>query len=106
MQVHPDELIIGSLPPYSVGQGKELMRYLTEEEALYYEIRYLNEWSPFGHIVPDHQRILDHGIDHIIAECRQKVSETAEQKSRFLYFRYPGPGRRIALCCQLCHTGP
>lgn len=82
MQVHPDELIIGSLPPYSVGQGKELMRYLTEEEALYYEIRYLNEWSPFGHIVPDHQRILDHGIDHIIAECRQKIGETEDAKKK------------------------
>lgn len=85
MEVHPDELIIGSLPPYSVGQGKELMRYLTEEEALFYEIRYLNEWSPFGHIVPDHQQVLDHGIDRMMAECREKMQATPVEKQKHFY---------------------
>ncbi|HMI03708.1 MAG TPA: pyruvate formate lyase family protein [Pedobacter sp.] len=74
MDINPLELIVGTLPPYSVGQGKELVRYLTEEETLYWELRYYNEWSPFGHIVPDHKAILDKGILGIIAECQEKIS--------------------------------
>ena len=70
MEINPDELIIGTLPPYSVGQGKELMRYLTPEESLYWELRYLNEWSPFGHIVPNHEVILKKGIIGIIEDCQ------------------------------------
>ncbi len=58
MEINPLELIVGTLPPYSVGQGKELMRYLTKEETLFWELRYYNEWSPFGHIVPDHEAVL------------------------------------------------
>lgn len=72
MEIHPQELIVGTLPPYSVGQGKELMRYLTDDESLYWELRYFNEWSPFGHIVPDHESLLDKGIIGIIGDCQAK----------------------------------
>jgi hypothetical protein len=44
---------LGTLPPFSVGQGKEFVRYLTEEEEFGAMLNYLNELSPMGHIVPD-----------------------------------------------------
>lgn len=74
MEINPMELIVGTLPPYSVGQGKELIRYLTEDERLYWELRYYNEWSPFGHIVPDHDIILKKGILGIITDCQEKLN--------------------------------
>ncbi|WP_316846514.1 pyruvate formate lyase family protein [Pedobacter psychrodurus] len=85
MEINPNEIIIGTLPPYSVGQGKELMKYLTVEESLYWELRYLNEWSPFGHIVPDHEALLTKGILGIIQECQEKKAhvETEIKKSQF-----------------------
>ena len=43
-----------TLPPFSVGQGKEFVGYLTEEEELEGALNYLNERSAMGHIVPDH----------------------------------------------------
>jgi hypothetical protein len=46
--VSPDELIVGTLPPFSVGQGKEFVRYLTEDEELAGALDYLNELSPMG----------------------------------------------------------
>ncbi len=70
MAVHPDELILGTLPPYSVGQGKELMRYLTEAETLDSALGFLNEWSPFGHIVPNYERLLRDGLRAMIDEAR------------------------------------
>lgn len=86
MEINPLELIIGTLPPYSVGQGKELLRYLTEEESLYWELRYFNEWSPFGHIVPDHEIILKKGIIAVMEDCQErklKLSKSEKDKKEF-----------------------
>lgn len=80
MEINPSELIIGTLPPYSVGQGKELVKYLTDEERLYWELRYFNEWSPFGHIVPNHDIILKKGILGIISDCQTKQSQLSNQQ--------------------------
>ncbi|MBJ2126585.1 pyruvate formate lyase family protein [Flavobacterium sp. IB48] len=85
MEINPIELLIGTLPPYSVGQGKELLRYLTEEETLYWELRYFNEWSPFGHIVPDHEAILQKGILGIIEDCQQKKSVVPDISKKQFY---------------------
>lgn len=87
MEIHPSELIVGTLPPYSVGQGKELVRYLTPEESVFWELRYFNEWSPFGHIVPDHEVILKKGILGIITDCQAKQSQLSvqEQKKKQFY---------------------
>lgn len=82
MEINPSELIVGTLPPYSVGQGKELVRYLTEEERLYWELRYFNEWSPFGHIVPDHEVILKKGILGIITDCQTKQGLLSNQQTK------------------------
>lgn len=70
--IDPDELIVGTMPPFSVGQGKEFVRYLTEQEELAGILDYLNELSPMGHIVPDHGRTVDWGLLAIIEECEQK----------------------------------
>jgi pyruvate-formate lyase len=87
MEINPLELIVGTLPPYSVGQGKELMRYLTEEEALFWELRYFNEWSPFGHIVPDHEAILQKGILGIIGECQAKQKENGKSPEKKQFYQ-------------------
>ncbi len=84
-KMHPDELIVGSMPPYSVGQGKELMRYLTEQEALQGELTYLNERSPFGHIVPDHERVVKQGLNSLIAECRDRAEQTDDPAKKDFY---------------------
>jgi pyruvate-formate lyase len=69
-----DELIVGTMPPFSVGQGKEFVRYLTEEEELAGELRYLNELSPMGHIVPNHGVVLDCGFEAMANEAAQKAT--------------------------------
>ena len=72
--VNPDELILGVMPPYSVGQGKEVMEYLKDErddhdEALASDLNFLNPWSNFGHIVPNHEKVVRRGLRSIIEEC-------------------------------------
>jgi len=73
--ISPDELIVGALPPFSVGQGKEFVRYLTEEEELAGALDYLNELSPMGHIVPNHGLVLTNGLEAMAADARKRAAQ-------------------------------
>lgn len=83
--VHPDELIVGTMPPYSVGQGKEIMRYLSDAEELESEIRFLNGWSNFGHIAPNHERVVRQGLRQIINDCSDKQKASTNERERDFY---------------------
>ena len=81
-EVLADEIVLGTLPPFSVGQGKEFVRYLREDEELAAVLNYLNELSPMGHIVPDQQIVVDRGLLEIIEQCRSRqASATADQRA-------------------------
>ncbi len=71
--VSPDDLVAGIMPPYSVGQGKELMLYLNEDEALSGQLKYINEWSPFGHVVPNYQRLVETGLLATVQSVQEKM---------------------------------
>jgi pyruvate-formate lyase len=81
-RVNTDELIIGTLPPFSVGQGKEVVKYLTDEEQLKGLLTMVNEWSPMGHVVPDHSVVLDRGLKALIATCEQ-MKQTRTSSATF-----------------------
>jgi pyruvate-formate lyase len=82
-QILPDELIVGTLPPFSVGQGKEFVRYLTEAEELKFALDYVNELSPMGHIVPDHGVLLTHGLHGLIRQCEQHQQTASPEQQSF-----------------------
>lgn len=87
-KVHPDEIILGSMPPYSVGQGKEMMDYLKGaqddwDERLEFEAGFLNPWSNFGHICPNYQRAVDQGLHAMIDECRDRAAGAGEDRQAF-----------------------
>jgi pyruvate-formate lyase len=94
--VNADELIVGTMPPFSVGQGKEIMEYLTDErdriddenrrdERLRFEIRFLNGFSNFGHIVPDHEKVMKKGLRKIIAEAQVAANNSQDEAKRDFY---------------------
>jgi pyruvate-formate lyase len=84
--IHPDEIVVGNLPPFSVGQGKEFVRYLREDEQLEGALNYLNELSPMGHIVPDHHRLLEVGLHGLIDECRERAKRGRDSASRRAFY--------------------
>ena len=71
-------MILGTLPPFSVGQGNEFVRYLREDEELRAMLQYLNELSPMGHIVPDHQVVIDRGLLALIEDCEGGLETSVE----------------------------
>src|ERR1043166_1657908 len=81
-----DELIVGTLPPFSVGQGKEVVRYLTAEEELAGALDYLNELSPMGHIVPNHGVVLTHGLDAMIADVRRRSDASGVSSQQAVFY--------------------
>jgi len=82
-EILADELIVGTLPPFAVGQGKEFVRYLTEDEELRGALTFLNELSPMGHIIPNHKLVLDHGLDAMAADARTKADSAAGRERDF-----------------------
>jgi pyruvate-formate lyase len=70
-----DEAIVGTLPPFSVGQGKEFVRYLTEAETLAGQLDFLNELSPMGHIVPNHRTLIERGLEAVAQEARARAGD-------------------------------
>ncbi|MCA1441979.1 pyruvate formate lyase family protein [Ensifer sp. IC4062] len=91
-EIFADELIVGTLPPFAVGQGKEFVRYLTEEEELRGALSFLNELSPMGHIVPNHGLLLQYGLEGLANQARTAAAKTkADQKQREFY-------EAVALC--------
>ncbi|HKR02822.1 MAG TPA: pyruvate formate lyase family protein [Pyrinomonadaceae bacterium] len=83
--IDPDELIVGCLPPFAVGQGKEVVQYLTDSERLAAALNSLNEWSPMGHIVPDHGVVLEQGINGLLAQCRELEKAATAKKEKVFY---------------------
>ncbi len=82
--VDEDEIILGTLPPFSVGQGKEFVRYLTRDEELTAMLDYLNELSPMGHIVPDHRRAVRLGITGLNERAERYATDANEGGKIFL----------------------
>ncbi|MDB2439459.1 pyruvate formate lyase family protein [Hellea sp.] len=84
-----DELIIGNMPPYSVGQGKEVLDYLLgaeddgEDERLKFEMGFMNPWSNFGHICPNYETLVNRGLDSIIQECHSLKGFAEPDKADF-----------------------
>eukprot|EP01013_Petalomonas_cantuscygni_P012025 TRINITY_DN2572_c0_g3_i1.p1 TRINITY_DN2572_c0_g3~~TRINITY_DN2572_c0_g3_i1.p1 ORF type:complete len:850 (-),score=68.72 TRINITY_DN2572_c0_g3_i1:11125-13674(-) len=89
-EIDPDEIIIGTMPPYSVGQGKEVMGYFKDErddhdERLEFEAGFLNQWSNFGHICPNYERIVQTGLLTIIKDCLARQDSVSDEQQKSFY---------------------
>lgn len=81
-----DEAIVGALPPFAVGQGKEFVRYLTEAEELAGALDYLNELSPMGHIVPNHKIVVERGLEALAGEARLAAADPATEPRSVAFY--------------------
>ena len=73
--IHPDEIIVGHLPKSSsLGLGRQVMRYLTDEERRNAFLKGLSEVSGCGHVIPDYEKLLRLGISGLSKEISEKMS--------------------------------
>ena len=67
LRIYPKELIVGVIPDFTFGHGKEVMPYLSKDEEIKFWLKCsLNEFSAVGHIVPDYGYLIRHGLGNII----------------------------------------
>jgi Dyp-type peroxidase family len=83
--IDPAELIVGGMPNLGLGQGKYVIDYTRDDEKLANFFRGLSAASGVGHVVPGYQRLLDKGVDGLIAEVSAKLDSAEEESKRQFY---------------------
>jgi len=79
--LHPDELIVGRMPPcFSLGLGKAVMPYLREDETMPAFFKGLSEAAGMGHVIPDYETLLQKGLGKMIDEMKANMGESEKQK--------------------------
>lgn len=80
LRIGTRELIVGQIPDFTLGRGKEIVPYLDKDEELAQWLKNgLNEHSAMGHIVPDYDILVQKGIQGLIDDI-QSVRESKEKK--------------------------
>jgi pyruvate-formate lyase/deferrochelatase/peroxidase EfeB len=84
-RIDPKEVIVGVIPPFTLGTGIRVMRYLTEPELLDAYFMALDETSMAGHIVPSYRNLTSKGVGALLAEARTGVKKTESEDQRRFY---------------------
>ncbi len=76
LRVEPKELIVGVIPDFTLGRGKEVVPYLNKDETLAAWIKgELNEWSAMGHVIPDYDLLVKKGLGGLINGIQGKAKQ-------------------------------
>ncbi|KAJ2991878.1 hypothetical protein NUW58_g2356 [Xylaria curta] len=80
VRITAKELIVGAIPDFTLGRGKEVVPYLTEEETMAAWLKcQLSEASAMGHIVPNFQTLVDYGVAGMIEDLDRRAEEARNQ---------------------------
>ncbi|KAK3320632.1 pyruvate formate lyase-domain-containing protein [Cercophora scortea] len=79
LRIEAKELIVGVIPDFTLGRGKEVMPYLSKDETMAAWLKgQLNEWSAMGHVVPDYERLVKVGLGGLVHEIRTHLDKIPE----------------------------
>jgi len=81
--IKPGEIIVGNMPPLTLGSGSRVMEYLNEEEKIESFFGMLNEYSATGHNVPNYYKPLKLGIGGMIDEASHKLAHAEGEQKDF-----------------------
>jgi pyruvate-formate lyase/deferrochelatase/peroxidase EfeB len=84
-RLDPKEIIVGVLPPFTLGSGVVVMPYLREDERLNGFFMKLDETSMAGHTVPDYDTVLKTGIGRLLEQTTQKLNGAGDGDRRNFY---------------------
>ncbi|SMC20405.1 Dyp-type peroxidase family [Andreprevotia lacus DSM 23236] len=74
LRIYPEELIVGIIPDFTLGRGKEVVPYLSEDETVAAWLKgELNEWSAMGHVVPHYGVLVQQGLGGLLATLHSKL---------------------------------
>jgi Dyp-type peroxidase family len=80
IRIEAKELIVGVIPDFTLGRGKEVVPYLSEDETMAAWLNgSLNEWSAMGHIVPGYELLVKDGLKKMISDIQSKYDKLSDQ---------------------------
>ncbi|KAF5229568.1 hypothetical protein FANTH_14138 [Fusarium anthophilum] len=86
LRIDPKELIVGVIPDFTLGRGKEVVPYLSKEETMNAWLKgSLNEWSAMGHVVPDYERLVQKGLGELHSELQVKADNASQAKEKSFF---------------------
>ncbi|KAL9126808.1 MAG: hypothetical protein Q9217_004203 [Psora testacea] len=78
LRIFPKELIVGVVPDFTYGRGKEVMPYLSKDEGFNFWLKkQLNEFSSMGHIIPDLDHLVRNGLGNMITDMEKRLDKDA-----------------------------
>lgn len=76
--IHPDEIIVGRMPNFSLGLGRVTMPYIHGgNERMDAFLKGLSENAAIGHIIPNIGLVLEKGVQGIIKDLKQRKQKLA-----------------------------
>ncbi len=81
-RLSPEEIIVGAMPNLSLGEGRYVMKYLSETERMDGFLNNLSEASGVGHVIPNYEKALGKGLKQMKEEvlAYEQKAATAELK--------------------------
>lgn len=84
-RISAEEIIVGAMPNLSLGEGRYVMKYLTDQERQDGFLANLSEASGVGHVIPDYEQALLLGIDGMLQQIRHYQQSATSAAQRELY---------------------
>ncbi|WP_047686050.1 MULTISPECIES: Dyp-type peroxidase [Xenorhabdus] len=84
-RIDPEEIIVGAMPNLSLGEGRYVMRYLSNEERMDGFLDNLSEASGVGHVIPDYGKLLKQGIGSLISEIEELKTNIGDKGKEEFY---------------------
>lgn len=78
-----NEIIVGNMPPLTLGTGTQVMEYLFEDEKIEGFFGNLNEYSATGHNIPHYQKVLRLGMGGLLDEAKHYHDKASDDKKAF-----------------------
>lgn len=84
-RISPEEIIVGAMPNLSLGEGRYVMKYLSETERMDGFLCNLSEASGVGHVIPHYEKALHKGLSVMKEELLAYEKEAEGLEKRDLY---------------------
>ncbi|HHL31443.1 MAG TPA: Dyp-type peroxidase [Oceanospirillales bacterium] len=81
--IKANEIIVGNLPPLTLGTGTQVMEYLNQDEKIEAFFGMLNEYSSTGHNIPNYHKVLRLGINGLITEATKHLGAAKGEAKDF-----------------------
>lgn len=84
-RISPEEIIVGAMPNLTLGEGRYVMKYLSEAERLDGFLNNLSEASGVGHVIPNYEKALNTGLKSLKEEVLDYEAKATTQEKKDLY---------------------